>query len=152
MVESVDIYENNMRNILSYDNKNDVFEYRKGCADRFDSMKEILETKSLSIKKNKYLNLVSTFLNKYEQNDLELIVAELIDELAKLKKDSFSINVKTCAKVENVKDFKVYEKILEFAIQYRLEISKINYFYLDSISITNKEPYTIKLKFNTIKK
>lgn len=153
MIESVNIYENNMRGILNYTYKNgDIFQYRKGCSDRFDSVKSILNTKNLSVKKNKYLNIVNTFLNKYEPNDMEAIVEELINELTNLKKDNFNISIKTCAKVDDLKDFKIYEKILEFAIQNRLQIAKINYFYLDSISISSKEPYTIKLKFQLINK
>ena len=142
MVDVVDTYERSMRDILNFCYKGeDALEYRRNCANCFEAIRDILNTKAPSINKNKFLNNVRE-LYKCSYTDVENIIEELINC------DDTTISVKSCFKKTDENISKEYAKVIEFAMQRRLFNACINYMFLNSIDVkANDNCYIIKASF-----
>lgn len=142
MVDVVDTYERSMRDILDFCyNGEDALEYRRNCANCFEAIRDILNTKAPSINKNKFLNIVRE-LYKCSYTDVENIIEELINC------NDESVSIKSCVKKTDENISKDYAKVIEFAIQRRLFNACISYIFLNSVDVkSNSDCYIIKANF-----
>ena len=119
-----------------------LLEYQDSCSNRYDAIIKIIKDNVNLVKKSEYLSRINKIINSYQNNDVENIISKLANKIDYSNKTEVEINIiEELMKVDD-KDLSIYTKLLEFAINRRLNGIKINNLILDNVTIKNKKDGT----------
>lgn len=120
----------------------DLIEYRHSCADRYDAINKLIKENLEIAKKSEYINKVNKIIINCQKDDVESIISKFLEKYDPFNKEELEIKIEERLMKVTDDDLCLYDKILEFALQRRLHVTKKEDLILDSVISSNKKSGT----------
>lgn len=117
----------------------DLIEYRHSCADRYDAIVKLIKENIETAKRSEYINKVNKISLNCQKDDVENIISKFLEKYDPFNKEELEIKVEEKLMKVDDDDLSLYDKVLEFALQRRLHVTKKEDLIIDRVTSSNKK-------------